>query len=385
MTDPAPLKLQLAVFVLVSAAFANIYITQPVLPILQHEFSADIILASLTVSAVILGIAFANLPFGFIADRLDIHPIIFFGSIMVAVSGLVCTFTSNLWILIGARFIQGLFIPALTTCIAAYLSKTLPKKHLNIVMGSYISATVLGGMGGRLLGGWIHPLLHWRYAFISAAILILAAAVTALRVIPRKTNTPFETERINSLNYFTLIRRRDLLRFYFCAAGSFALFSSIYNYLPFRLTGPLFNLPTHLATMLYLSYIVGIFTGPIAGKLSTRFGIKATLIAGSLIIAASLALLLIPLIFAAICGLIGLCAGFFTIHSTAVGALNQRLDSGQGQANALYVLFYYSGGWIGITVSGFVYTLGGWAAVIGFCAILLVFPLMTGIFESRWP
>ena len=24
-------------------------------------------------------------------------------------------------------------------------------------MGSYVSATVLGGLGGRLLGGWIHP------------------------------------------------------------------------------------------------------------------------------------------------------------------------------------------------------------------------------------
>ena len=64
------LRLQVAVFALVSAAFTNIYITQPVLPVLQQEFSADLVVVSLTVSAVILGITCSNLPFGFLADRL---------------------------------------------------------------------------------------------------------------------------------------------------------------------------------------------------------------------------------------------------------------------------------------------------------------------------
>ena len=36
------------VFALVSAAFTNIYITQPVLPILQKEFSVDMVLVYFT-------------------------------------------------------------------------------------------------------------------------------------------------------------------------------------------------------------------------------------------------------------------------------------------------------------------------------------------------
>ena len=62
MTTPSYVRLQITVFTLVSAAFTNIYITQPVLPVLQHEFSADMVVVSLTVSAVILGIACSNLP-----------------------------------------------------------------------------------------------------------------------------------------------------------------------------------------------------------------------------------------------------------------------------------------------------------------------------------
>jgi len=178
-------RLQLIVFALVSASFANIYITQPILPVLQSEFSADMVLVSFTVSAVILGIVISNLPFGFLADKLPIRPIIFAGGVFVAFGGLVCAVTKDFWVLIGARFLQGLFIPALTTCLAAYLAKTLPAARLNVVMGSYVSATVLGGLGGRLLGGWIHPPLHWRYAFISASVLILIATFTALWGLPR--------------------------------------------------------------------------------------------------------------------------------------------------------------------------------------------------------
>jgi YNFM family putative membrane transporter len=84
-----------------------------------------------------------------------------------------------------------------------------------------------------------------------------------------------------------------------------------------------------------------------------------------------------------IIGLLGICAGFFSIHASAVGALNRKLTSGQGRANALYVLFYYMGGWFGITLSGFVYKHGGWNAMVCACAFLLIIPVITGIGERR--
>jgi len=45
---------------------------------------------------------------------------------MVALGGFICAAAESIWMLVGARFLQGLFIPALTTCLAAYLAKTLP-------------------------------------------------------------------------------------------------------------------------------------------------------------------------------------------------------------------------------------------------------------------
>jgi MFS transporter, YNFM family, putative membrane transport protein len=381
MADHSHFRLQLIVFALVSASFTNIYITQPVLPVLQREFSADMVLVSFSVSAVILGIAMSNLPFGFLVDRLPIHPIIVTGGVLVAVGGLVCAVTKDLWILIGARFLQGIFIPSLTTCLAAYLAKTLPAARLNIVMGSYVSATVLGGLGGRLLGGWIHPPLHWRYAFVSASVLTLIATFTALWGLPR---TSSETgQRPDSIGFLELMKCWDLLPIYFCAMGGFAVFSSVFNYLPYRLAAPPFGLSTEMTTLLYLVYVIGIFMGPTAGRISNHFGSGNTLLFGTVVLGGALTLILLHFITAVILGLLATCAGFFTIHAAAVGSLNRKLSSGQGRANALYVLFYYTGGWLGITGAGFAYKKGGWSALISVCILLLIIPLSAGIRERR--
>ena len=381
MPDTSYFRLQLVVFALVTASFANIYITQPVLPVLQEEFAVDMVMVSSTISAVIFGIAISNLPFGFLSDRVPIQPIILVGAIVVASGGFICALTKDIWILIAARFLQGIFIPSMTTCLAAYLARTLPVERLNVVMGSYVAATVLGGMGGRLLGGMVHQWLHWRYSFVAAAVLILVAVFAVLRWLP-KAQVKAGGEKI-AVGFLALLRRRELLAIFLCATGSFAIFSSVFNYLPFRLHGPPFYFSTEMTTLLYLVYVVGIFMGPAAGSISNRFGSSNTLIGGVAILGLSLLILLLPSVTAVLAGLIGVCTGFFAIHSAAVGSLNRKLTSGQGRANALYVLFYYGGGWLGITGSGLAYEQGGWTAVVCILLVLLLIPIAAGINERR--
>lgn len=381
MTDSALLRLQLAVFALVSACFTNIYITQPVLPVLQQEFNASSATVSLTISAVVLGIALANLPFGVLADKLPIRPIIAVGSGAMLVGGIICVLTDDLWILIGGRFLQGLFVPALTTCLAAYLAKSLPPERLNVVMGYYVSATVIGGLGGRLLGGWLHPPLHWRYAFISAGIFLVLACLMALRTLPRHTirhQTQIKT------GFRELLQRRELLALFLCGAGGFALFSSTFNFLPFRLSEPEFGFSTEQITLVYLVYIMGIFMGPLAGRIGNHLGSGNTLLIGTATLAASLTCLLIASVWAVVAGLILMCAGFFCVHAAAVGAINRKLSGGQGRANALYVLFYYVGGWVGITIAGFAYSQQGWNAVVGVGFAFLLLMVNAGFSERRF-
>ena len=375
------LTLQALIFALVTAAFTNIYITQPVLPVLSAEFGINESTASFTVSAVILGIALSNLPFGRLADRYSIRPIILTGGLIIAIAGFFCAVTGSFWLLTGARFLQGLFIPGLTTCLAAFLAKNLPSERLNVAMGSYVSATVVGGLGGRLLGGWIHPPLHWRYAFVSASILLLTAVVIAVFRLPSERAGKKTDE--DELGFIQLLLRADLLRIFLVSFGAFFVFSSTFNYLPFYLSGPPFHASTQKITLLYLAYIIGIIIGPLAGKLSNKIGNGATMAWGSLIFGLFLAGTLMASFPAIVTGLAGICLGFFMIHSAAAGSLNRKLSTSRGRANSLYVLFYYIGGYTGITLSGYCYIYGGWPAIVILGSGMLLLPLITGIYENK--
>jgi YNFM family putative membrane transporter len=375
--------IQLLVFALVVAAFSNIYITQPVLPVLAQEFGVDAATASLSVSAVIMGIALANLPFGRLGDHYALRPLILTAALMVALADLVCALTHSFQLLVAARFLQGLFIPALTTCVAAYLANALPLQRLNVAMGAYVSATVVGGLGGRLLGGFLHPPLHWRYAFFSAAALLLLAALAAARWLPAVARKPQQHHA--SLGFVGLLRCWSALRLFLVGFGAFWVFSAIFNFLPFHLSEPPISASTGLITGLYGVYLIGALMGPLSGRLANRFGSARTLVLGSLLFALSLAGLAIDHLLAVILALLGSCAGFFTTHAAANGALNSRLTGSRGRGNALYVLFYYIGGALGITLSGYLWRQGGWDLVLLANVGVLILPLAIGLYEITYP
>jgi YNFM family putative membrane transporter len=374
-TDAA---VQALVFSVVAAGFTTIYITQPVLPVIRDEFDVDATTASLTVSMVILGIALANLPFGMLSDRWQIKPIILAGGTVVSVANLFCAVTDSIIGLILARFMQGLFIPSLTTCIAAYLARTLPIARLNVAMGSYVAATVAGGLGGRLLGGWIHPPLHWRYAFVSAAALLILASIGALIWLPEEKP---DLQEAQQAGFRQLLVEPGLIRTLVVAFGAFFVFSSTFNYLPFYLSSPPFSAPTEVITLVYLAYLVGIVMGPLSGRISNRIGSGATMIGGSLVLIAAVTATLIQSLAVIAISLVALCAGFFSVHSAAVGLLNRRLITSRGRANSLYVLAYYIGGAVGITACGSAYNRFGWGGVVGLSIAVLLLPSAIGLVE----
>ncbi len=372
--------LQAVVFGLVAAAVCNIYLTQPVLPVLQAEFGVSPSQASYTVSAVILGLALANLPFGWLADRMAVRSLILTGGGVVCAAGLCCAATHSLPLLVAARFVQGLFVPALTTCLAAYLSANLPVERLNVVMGSYVAATTTGGLGSRLLGGMFPP-GQWRYAFVCAAFLLAGATVIAFWRLPPGRGP--DKERNGGEGFLTLLKQPALRRIFLVAFGGFFVFSSVFNYLPFYLSRAPFYASTRLITLLYLSFLMGIFIAPLSGKLSNKIGNGGTMILGSLLFTLAIALTLVKSLVVILAALILVCGGFFSIHAAAAGSLNRKLTASRGQANSLYILSYYLGGAAGITLSGHAYGLAGWPGMAALWIAVLALPFATGLAERR--
>ena len=382
MTETSTRRLAWLVFALACAVFTTVYVPQPVLPVLRAEFGVGEGAASYTVSAVILGMALANLPLGALADRHPVRPIILGGGLMVAFFGAASAFMPGLRSLIVVRFAQGLFVPTLTTCLLAYLGRVVPPERLNVVMGSYVSATVVGGLSGRLLSGWVFPAIHWRWAFLASSAFLLGATLFGWFGLPKEESGALPGQGAG-VRFRDVLFRLDLFRIYCVAGGAYFVFSSLFNYLPFYLHGPPFGWSTRTVTLLYLSYLAGVVTGPLAGRLSNRVGNGGAMVLGSLCLGGALGLTLIPRAWAIALSLALVCVGFFTVHASAAGALNLRLAAGRGKANAMYVLVYYLGGALGITLSGHAYSRWGWPGVVGLAAIALLVPLGTGLVEWR--
>ena len=378
MTDR---RLALVVYLLVISAFANIYVTQPVLPVIANDLGVSPGAASLTVSAIIAGFALANIPWGIWADHHRIQPIILIGSLLVGLAGVATAWIDNLYVLAGARFVQGLGLPALLTCVAAYLGRYLAAHRLNVVMGGYVAATVTGGIFSRLLSGWFLPEGAWRFAILLAACLTLGAGLLAARLLHDEGHTELHKSHVSG--YAGLLRNADLLRLFIIGFTGFMVFQTVINYLPFRLVESPLHVSVKGITAVYLAYSVGIVMAPLSGAMSNRLGNATTVLLGSVGIAAGIALTTIDSVLVITLGILTLCSGFFALHSAAVGAINRMLAHGKGRANALYVLFYYVGGFAGISFGGVIYERWGWSILMTMLLLVVAAPAAIAVFDRR--
>lgn len=378
MTDR---RLALVVYLLVISAFTNIYVTQPVLPVIANDLGVSPGAASLTVSAIIAGFALANIPWGIWADHHRIQPIILIGSLLVGLAGMATAWIDNLYVLAGARFVQGLGLPALLTCVAAYLGRYLAAHRLNVVMGGYVAATVTGGIFSRLLSGWFLPEGAWRLAILCAAVLTLVAGLLAARLLHDEGHA--RDHKANVSGYPVLLRNTDLLRLFIIGFTGFMVFQTVINYLPFRLVESPLHVSVKGITAVYLAYAVGIVMAPLSGAMSNRLGNATTVLLGSVGIAVGITLTTIDSVLVITLGILTLCSGFFALHSAAVGAINRMLAHGKGRANALYVLFYYVGGFAGISFGGVIYEYWGWSILMTMLLIVVAVPAAIAVFDRR--
>jgi YNFM family putative membrane transporter len=352
-----------------TAAYADMYLTQPLLPLLSSEWGASVTAASLTVSAVVLAIALASPVHGPLSDAVGRRKVMAGSLALLALPTLACAAAPSLGILTALRAVQGLLVPGMTAVAVAYAGDLFPARRIAPVVGGIIAASVAGGLLGRLAGGLVASAYGWRATFVVAAVWTVAAAI-AMAAAPEAPRNPARAGGFGGAYVLMLrhLRSPRLVGAFLVGASLFFGWIAIFTYLPYHLAGDPYRLSTAGIAGVYAVYAAGIVVSPLAGRSATVISPRRLMGTGLAIAAAATCATLLHSLLALIASLVVFVVGTFIAQAVAPGFVNASASEAKGGASALYLAFYYSGGALGSALPGYAFAAYGWPGVVA-CSV----------------
>ncbi len=301
------------------------------LPAIGHDFNVPLSSVSWVNLAYLLGVTGTLLSFGRLSDLFGRRRIYVAGFALFALMALMCGLAANLMILIALRILQGVGASMMFANALAILSRGFPRGERGRVFGM-AAAFASAGVGiGPALGGGLVSALSWRWVFWFYTPIALAGTFVAWRGIPGDLR-PQKVEPVDlpgtmlsfvamtsivlSLRYLpgespalgmllailglttglAFVRRERSLRsplvgpifvtdpiLRATTLGAFMGYLSLYIYvllLPFFLIDYIGQTAARTGLILTAEPALSIFTGPLGGRLSDRFGSRNLILIG---------------------------------------------------------------------------------------------------------
>lgn len=364
------------------ATFAILYCVQPLLPIFSRQFHITPVISSLSLSVSTIVLAVAMLVAASLSEAWGRRPIMLVSLLSSSVLCILSAFSPNYLSLLGLRMLEGVALAGLPATAMGYLGEEVNPRGLGMAMGLYISGNTVGGLGGRLVSGFVADAASWRWALAATGILSLICSLAFALWLPPSKN--FSAKSLNwknlSLSLLEHLRNPRLWLLYLIAAMLMGGFVTLYNYSTFALSGPPYNLSSSLVSLVFLLYLLGTFSSAWIGRLADRYGrTRMLLLSGTLALLGVIITQPLPLI-AKIAGVGVYTFGFFGVHATASGWVGNLAQNNKAQASSLYLLFYYTGSSVGGSLGGFVWSAKGWNGIVQFVtALVLVALVATGL------
>ncbi len=361
------------------AIYSVMYIPQPFLPAIASEFGISPVIAALSISVGVAAIALASSLYGPLAETRGVKRVMVTSCFMLAIPTLLCAIAPTFPIFLSLRAMQGFLLPGVASVAIAYIGTRYPAERVGRVVGNYIGATVVGGMSGRVISGFIASLIGWRASFGFFAVTTLLTAIIMARSLPTEAQQLSASGGLRSAfaGMWQHLGNRALFGGFAIGACTFFAFIAVFTYLPFVLVGPPYELPQSVISSAYVVYAAGVLASPIAGRLATRFTRRSIMASGMIIAAAGCVITLLPSLAAMMIGLLLLCVGMFTTVSSAPSYVNLTATTAKSGAGALYLAFYYVGATLGSFLPGLAWQARGWPGVVVCAFLALAFGLLS--------
>jgi MFS transporter, Spinster family, sphingosine-1-phosphate transporter len=285
----------LAVLALINFVnFADRHVLNPLLPVLRTHFGLSDAQLGWLPSGLLIVLALASIPSGYLADRFNEPRIIAFGvlfwSFATIASGLAPTYA----MLLVARCMVGIGEAAYAPAAQSLISDSFPRENRALAQAIFASGMLLGGAAGLALGGLMGAMEGWQHAFIIVGAVGILPGLSAL-----KLKEPPRRPRSEVVAIKELLRVPAFIAM--IAAGTCITFSSVslvtwgvdyaMSYKDFSLREAALSLSVVALLALVLGALSG---GYVADRFQKRFAYgRIIVIAGAFLVGAPFLLLAI--------------------------------------------------------------------------------------------
>lgn len=355
------------------ATFVNLYTPQAILPALSQDLGATPSSIGLSITVSLLAVAMVAPVAGAISDRLGRKRLILAAMALVLVPTLGIAHSLSLNELLLWRFAQGLLMPFIFAVTVAYVGDETTGPEAIRLAGVYSTGTIFGGFSGRFIAGLVSDAFGWRAVFVVLTGLTALAAVIVAVTMPREQRfRATQGGLVGTLRaYGQHLRNRRLLGT--CAVGFGMLFTNVavFTYINFALAAPPLSMsPTQLG-FLFVVYLLGMVTTPIAAAVAARMGRRPTLTLLLLLAIGGAGLTLLMQLWAIILGLCLIVMGLFATQALATGFIGVAARQARSSAVGLYVTIFYIGGSAGGVLPGWIWHHGGWPGVVALISLVM--------------
>jgi predicted MFS family arabinose efflux permease len=364
---------------------ANLYYSQPLLVDIANTFHIPYSKAGYISTLTQLGYAAGVFLFVPLGDIMDKRKIILTLVILVALSLLGVALAPNVALLYLLSFCVGLTtgIPQIIVPFAAQLAS--PESRGKVI-GTVVSAFLIGILLARTVSGTLGYLLGWRWMFLIAAIMMSCLGAILYFRLPKAATLEKLSYKQLLQSLFALIPKYGVLRRgAFTGAMMFGSFSVFWAALTFLLKSPAHNMNSNQIGLFGLVGAVGALGARIIGGMNDKKDSRLLIL--GCIISCVIAYAILGVASTSIFGIIlGIIVLDFGIQGTLVSIqslIYSLSDSERSRLNTIFVVSNFLGGALGSTLGSIAWNLYNWTGVCVAGTIMLLLALVVNLKPNR--
>jgi MFS family permease len=244
----------------------------PFLPFIRNDFGLDYTQAGFVISAFTLSYGIAQMPAGWLADRLGPRNLITLSITGVAFAGLMIGLSQAYVLMIFFLILMGLAGGGYHPSAPPLISASVRTENRGFALGCHVIGGSASYFLSPLIGAYIAALLGWRGAFISLAIPTILFGIIFHIVLGRRIELNRAAQPASERRPTTRGLFRPILAFIVLSASTAAIMTSTIAFIPLFMVDQFHVTERTAAALMAVIYSTGFWAAPLGGYLSDRLG-----------------------------------------------------------------------------------------------------------------